>query len=113
MSDEFLFRSINWMVYDGAADEKYQNNNIHCMKSNFHYFWTCQFAKIESKLKLRKLQLPKDISNDIYRVIFNVCLCGHQMTGLSPYVDKLVQNSSHKHTYTYTHTHNTQLHIHT
>ena len=29
----------------------------------------------------------------------------HQMTGLSPYVEKLVQNSPHIHTQTHTHTH--------
>ena len=64
------------MVYDGAADEKHQNNSIHCRKSNFRYFWTCQFVKFESKLKLRKLQLPKEISNYICKVIFKFCLCG-------------------------------------
>ena len=66
------------MVYDGAADETHQKNDFHCTESNSLYFWTCQFHKFESKrsFKLRKLQLPKEISNDIFKVFFNVCLCG-------------------------------------
>ena len=66
------------MVYDRAADEKHQNNDFYRTKSIILYFWTCQLVKFESKrsFKLRKLPLPKEISNDIYKVIFNVCLCG-------------------------------------
>ena len=58
--------------------KKHQNNDFYCTKSNFLYLWTCQFVKFESKrsFKLRKLQLSKEISNDICKVIFNVCLCG-------------------------------------
>ena len=62
------------MVYGGAADKTHQKNDFHCTKSNFRYFWTCQFGKFESKrsFKMRKLQLRKKVSNDICKVIFNV-----------------------------------------
>lgn len=93
------------MVYDGVADKKHQNNKIHCKKSNFCYFWACQFVKTESThlFKLCKSQLPE------------VFASFHQMTGHSQYVEKLVRNSpqtnkTHTHTHTYTylniHTHN-------
>ena len=97
------------MVYDGVADKKHQNNKIHCKKSNFCYFWACQFVKTESThlFKLRKSQLPEVFASvDLF----------HQMTGHSLYVEKLVRNSpqtnkTHTHTHTHTYTH-LNIHIH-
>ena len=87
------------MVYDGVADKKHQNNKIHCKKSNFCYFWACQFVKTESihLFKLCKSQLPEVFASvDLF----------HQMTGHSQYVEKLVRNSpqtNKTHTHTYLH----------
>ena len=77
------------MIYDGAADEKHQNNDFHCAKLDFLYFWTCQFVKFESKhsFKLRKLQLPKEFQISFVSVYLLL-----QMTGLSLYVEKVAQS---------------------
>ena len=94
------------MVYDGVADKKHQNNKIHCKKSNFCYFWACQFVKTESihLFKLRKSQLPEVFASvDLF----------HQMTGHSLYVRKNWFEIHHKQTkHTHTHTY-TYLNIHT
>ena len=94
------------MVYDWVADEKHQNNDFHFTKSNFLYFWTCRFVKFESKcsFKLCKLQLPKEISNDICKVIFNVCLWTCCIKSLDyHYMLKNWFKIHHTHIHLYTH----------
>ena len=91
------------MVYDEVAGEKHQHNNFHCTKLNFRYFWTCHFVKFESKrsFKLRKLHLLKEYDTcKVFLTFVSVDLL-HQMTGLSLYVEKLIQTSPHKHTNTH------------
>ena len=88
---------------------------------SFRYFWTCHFDKFESKrsFKLSKLHLPKEISYDMYKGFLTLVSVNslHQMTGLSVYVEKLIQTSAkhtHAHTYTRAHTHiSTYAHAHT
>ena len=60
------------MVYDRVTGQKDQNNNFHCTKLSFHYFWTCHFVKFESthSFKLSKFHLPKESAR-----VFNTCLC--------------------------------------
>ena len=67
-------------------------------------FWTCHFVKFERKhiFKLCKLHLLKQILYDISKAFLafvSVDLL-HQMTGLSLYVEKLIQTSPHTHTHT-------------
>ena len=87
--------------------KKHQNNNFHCAKLSFHYFWTCHFVKFEGtrSFKLCKFHLPKEIQW-YQQGFFNACLCeliaSNDWTII--YAEKLILTSpqnTHKHTHTH------------